>query len=208
MMFADKAGSKRIANGAASAKRAATTIRAVLGGNEAFMKTASDVRNFAAVLTEAETDTLRAAVAILDSLHSRRSKQAKAAAAEERAFLVREKAARLEAVKIFDSWRLDVAAWLPFVIAVRGRWWVDRDVQDGRLAGEWGYECHVARRSFLDQIAWEVASGRGKVLELMQVHREKLAADRECADIKGLAQQITTALVARQLEQANREGQA
>lgn len=204
-MFTNSASSKDITSGAATVKRAATAIRAVLSGQESFMRTFRDEEQHRANLSEAEVDSLRAAVQILEKLHDKRSAAARATAAEERAFKEREKSARIAAARIFDGWRLDVAGWLPLVLDNRGLGWVIEDVRDGRIAIGWHRDCDSAREHFLTQIAWEVASGKGSVAELVQARREKLAASaaRECQDVDALAQQITTALVALQLTRAN-----
>ena len=205
-MFSNRATSKQISGGAAHVKRAATAIRAVVKGHEAFMQTQADVEQYKADFDEAEAATLRAAAKILERLHDRRSKQAKAAAAEERAFEARKKIAWVEAAKIFDGWKLDVSGWLPFLLDNRGLHWILEDVRDGTIAGDWGRDCDSARRCFLTQIAWEAASGKGSVVDLMTARREKLAsmAARECHQgLDTLVQQITTSLVALQLTRAN-----
>lgn len=207
-MFANSASSKGISNGAATVKRAATAIRAVVKGHEAFMQTQADVEQYRADLGESEAATLREAAMILEKLHDRRSRQAKAAAAEERAFEARKKAARIEAARIFDSWKLDVAGWLPIVADTRGLTWIRRDVREGVIALGWHRDCDYTRDCFLNQIAWEAASGKGGGAELAQARREKLAASaaRECQDVDALVQQITTALVALQLTRASAKG--
>lgn len=204
-MFTNSASSKGITSGAATVKRAATAIRAVLSGQEAFMRTFADEKQHRANLSETEVDALRAAVQILEKLHDKRSEAAKTAAEEERAFKAREAAARIEAAKIFDGWKLDVGGWLPLVADTRGLTWILRDVREGIVALGWCRDCDYARDHFLTQIAWEIASGKGGVADLMQARREKLAASaaRECQDVDALVQQITTALVALQLTRAN-----
>ncbi|MDP2195395.1 MAG: hypothetical protein Q8J72_05350 [Rhodocyclaceae bacterium] len=204
-MFSNRATSKQISGGAAHVKRAATAIRAVVKGHEAFMQTQADIEQYKADFDEAEAATLHAAAKILERLHDRRSKQAKAAAAEERAFEARKKAARIEAARIFDSWQLDVAGWLPLVIYNLGPACILRDVREGIVAIGWHQDCGAARDCFLNQVSWEVASGKGSVAYLMTARREKLAAmaARECQDLSDLVQQITTALVALQLTRAN-----
>lgn len=207
-MFTNRATSKQISGGAAHVKRAATAIRAVVKGHETFMQTQADMEQYKADFDEAEAATLRAAAKILERLHDRRSKQARAAAAEERAFEARKKVAWVEAAKIFDSWKLDVSGYLPIVIYDRGLTWIRRDMREGIIAIGWHRDCDSSRDYFLTQIAWEAASGKGCVADLMAARRAQLAASaaRECQDLGALVQQITTSLVALQLTRANVKG--
>lgn len=190
--------SKRITSGRAQIKRATTAIRAAVAGREAFMRTRGDKIAFKAVFSDSEVSTLRAAAKILDKLHLRRGREAKAAAAEEKAFQEREKAARQEAEKIFDGWALDVAGWLPLVIYNQGGLFaLPQLAQDGTIAGGWERSCDYTRDCFLDQVAWEAAIVKSGVVARMTARRkklEKLAARSDYQDFDVLVQQVTAAL--------------
>jgi hypothetical protein len=115
MMFADHATSKQIANYAGQVKRAASMIRAVLDGTEAFMQTFGDIKKYKADFSEAEMQTLRDAAMLLEKLRDRRATDARAKAAEEKAYEARKEHGFKQAAAIFDSWQLDTAAWLVFI---------------------------------------------------------------------------------------------
>lgn len=188
--------SRHITNGAAQIARAATVIRTVVQGQRSTLQVLGPAE---ADLVEAEIDTLHAAMQILKKLHEKRSQEAKTAAEEEKAFRARAATLRIEAARIFDSWRLGVAGWLPLVL------WgeydcVQQELQYGTLATSWERYCNAARDEFVDHVGWCAAGGQDGVADLMQERREKLCAlaARECQDFDVLVQQVTAALAVRQ----------
>lgn len=168
-------------------------------GRESFINTARDSEAYRLDLTEKEVNTLQDAARILDRLHKQRRSDAVKAKAEEAAFTKREREAFKAAAEIFDSWHLDVAGWLLFILHKE----MGTIYSLPMLVKYWDSERNRAREQFLYSVAHQVASGKGTVEEVAHSLRVGFALHSYCNDLEAVTERVTAALVAHQLERSS-----